>query len=121
MQETDFLDKITAALDSALHKRDEYTHSHSSRVVTVASELGEKLNLSPAELKVLKICARFHDIGKIGKIKGDAHKSFRVNRAKKSEVTPPQCVHISEMCHAPDFTVVSYFKKKCFSHPSGSR
>jgi putative nucleotidyltransferase with HDIG domain len=35
-------------------------------VVDVAFELGEKLHLSPAELKILKICARFHDIGKIG-------------------------------------------------------
>ncbi len=66
MQEIDFMDKITTALDMALHKRDEYTHSHSSRVVDVATKLGEKFNLSPAELKVLRICARFHDIGKIG-------------------------------------------------------
>jgi len=66
MQETDFLEKITAALDTALHERDEYTHSHSSRVINVATELGEKFNLSPAELKILRICARFHDIGKIG-------------------------------------------------------
>ena len=66
MQEIDFLEKITVALDTALHQRDEYTHLHSSRVINVATELGEKFNFSAAELKVLKMCARFHDIGKIG-------------------------------------------------------
>ena len=66
MQEIDFLDKITDALDAALHKRDEYTHSHSSRVINVSIELGRKFNLSPAEIQILGTCARFHDVGKIG-------------------------------------------------------
>ena len=64
MQEIDFLEKITDALDAALHKRDEYTHSHSSRVIKITIELGRKFNLSPAEIQLLETCARFH--GSIG-------------------------------------------------------
>lgn len=66
VQEIDFLDKITMALDAALNKRDEYTHSHSSRVISIATMLGEKFNLSSAELNIMKTCAQFHDVGKIG-------------------------------------------------------
>ncbi|MBW8186155.1 HD-GYP domain-containing protein [Shewanella nanhaiensis] len=66
MTDIALLEKITYALDTALHVRDEYTHSHSNRVIGIAMELGEKFNLSSVELSILKVCARFHDIGKIG-------------------------------------------------------
>ncbi len=63
---TDVLEQISEALDYALRRRDEYTHDHSSRVVDLAMALGRKCGLKAGELSMLRACARFHDIGKIG-------------------------------------------------------
>ncbi len=54
------------ALSDALNERDSYTQAHCDRVVVLAEELGTACGLSADELARLRICARFHDIGKIG-------------------------------------------------------
>ena len=46
--------------------KDTYTRGHSDRVSEFAVLIGQKMGLSEAELKTLKIGGLFHDIGKIG-------------------------------------------------------
>ena len=60
------LSRYAQPLNVALGERDFYTHSHCARVVTIAEELGRECGLADAEIEMLKICASFHDIGKIG-------------------------------------------------------
>ena len=66
MDGMDLMDRITGALDAALRERDSYTHLHCQRVVELSLGIGQACGLGDGELKVLKTCARFHDIGKIG-------------------------------------------------------
>jgi putative nucleotidyltransferase with HDIG domain len=56
------LDALTVALDL----RDAYTRGHCDRVVALALALAAKLDVAPPELGMLRICALFHDVGKIG-------------------------------------------------------
>ncbi|MGM0563824.1 MAG: HD-GYP domain-containing protein [Pseudomonadota bacterium] len=53
-------------MTAALHARDAYTRFHCDRVVRLATELGDACDVVDAELDLLRICARFHDVGKIG-------------------------------------------------------
>ena len=46
--------------------KDPYTRGHSDRVSAFSVLIGEKMGLSDADLKTLKIGGLFHDIGKIG-------------------------------------------------------
>lgn len=46
--------------------KDSYTKGHSDRVSEYSQLIGRKLELSEADLKMLKIGGLFHDIGKIG-------------------------------------------------------
>ena len=54
------------ALAAALDARDPYTAGHSERVSAVSVLMGRHLQLSEAELDVLRFGALLHDIGKIG-------------------------------------------------------
>lgn len=63
--EKSYLESIEA-LRTTVEVKDVYTKGHSDRVAEYSLLIGEKLNLSPDELKTLKIGALFHDIGKIG-------------------------------------------------------
>lgn len=53
-------------MSEALDMRDSYTRLHCDRVVRLAAELGDACNVIDAELDLLRLCARFHDIGKVG-------------------------------------------------------
>ena len=59
-------DQTLAALMSALDARDRETEGHSLRVSHLAARLGETLNFSHEQLKVLERGSLLHDIGKIG-------------------------------------------------------
>lgn len=59
-------DQTLAALMSALDARDRETEGHSSRVSNLTAKLGEALNFSHDQLKVLERGSLLHDIGKIG-------------------------------------------------------
>jgi putative nucleotidyltransferase with HDIG domain len=59
-------DQTLAALMSALDARDRETEGHSSRVSHLTARLGEALNFSHEQLKVLERGSLLHDIGKIG-------------------------------------------------------
>src|SRR5258708_215978 len=45
--------------------RDPYTFQHSQRVATYSKAIGRKLGLSPAEVELVELSAKVHDIGKI--------------------------------------------------------
>lgn len=49
-----------------LDARDPYTSQHSTRVTTLAINLGKTLGLSQEDLDVLYIASSLHDIGKVG-------------------------------------------------------
>lgn len=59
-------DETLASLTSALDARDRETEGHSVRVSRIAAKLGETLNFSREQLKVLERGSLLHDIGKIG-------------------------------------------------------
>lgn len=60
------MENIARPLTVALGERDKSTQLHSDRVVQLAAELGNHIELSADELEVLAMGAQFHDIGKIG-------------------------------------------------------
>jgi HD-GYP domain-containing protein (c-di-GMP phosphodiesterase class II) len=58
--------QTVVALAQAIEMRDEYTGGHTRRVADYSLLLAEKLRLTPAEKRVLRVGAPIHDIGKIG-------------------------------------------------------
>lgn len=60
------LGEFRRPLNAALGERDNYTQSHCGRVVAIAEELARECAFSEDEIGMLRICASFHDIGKIG-------------------------------------------------------
>jgi len=59
-------DQTLAALMSALDARDRETEGHSLRVSHLTAKLGEALNFTHEQLKLLERGSLLHDIGKIG-------------------------------------------------------
>lgn len=57
---------VIQSLISIIEARDVYTRGHSVRVMKIAGRLGQKMGLSPADLRTLKIGALLHDVGKVG-------------------------------------------------------
>jgi len=60
-----FLDTITV-LAQAVELKDEYTGGHTCRVTTYSTLLAERLEMSPADVEMIRIGTPLHDIGKIG-------------------------------------------------------
>lgn len=58
--------KIVIGLNVALDERDPATQEHCDRVTGLSLELGRKCSLSAHDLRLLRLAARLHDIGKIG-------------------------------------------------------
>lgn len=54
------------ALSVALNERDSYTQAHCNRVLMLAEALGTACGISTEDHAHLRICALFHDIGKLG-------------------------------------------------------
>lgn len=63
--EKSYLESIEV-LRKTVEVKDVYTRGHSDRVSEYSLLIGEKLNLPADQMKILKIGALFHDIGKIG-------------------------------------------------------
>ncbi|MGA7617160.1 MAG: HD domain-containing phosphohydrolase [Thermoanaerobaculia bacterium] len=53
-------------LAAAIDAKDPYTRGHSERVARYSIAIGKHLDLSPDELRNLRISALLHDVGKIG-------------------------------------------------------
>ena len=60
------LERVLAALRSAMEAKDQYTEGHLRRVSRFALEVGRRLKLLPHELELLEIASLLHDVGKIG-------------------------------------------------------
>lgn len=60
-QPVEAVESLTDIVDA----RSPYTVSHSARVAVLASGLARELGLSDAEIEVVELAARFHDIGKV--------------------------------------------------------
>ncbi|MDD2888286.1 MAG: HD-GYP domain-containing protein [Aliarcobacter sp.] len=64
--EEDVICECSEAILLALGQKDEYTQLHSHRVVSISEEIGLQLGFNKTQIKILRIAAAFHDIGKIG-------------------------------------------------------
>lgn len=60
------LERVLAALRSAMEAKDQYTEGHLRRVCEFAVEVGRRMDVSPHELELLEIASLLHDVGKIG-------------------------------------------------------
>jgi HD-GYP domain-containing protein (c-di-GMP phosphodiesterase class II) len=60
------LERVLAALRSAMEAKDQYTEGHLRRVSRFALEVGRRLKLQPGELELLEVASLLHDVGKIG-------------------------------------------------------
>ncbi|MEJ2612557.1 MAG: HD-GYP domain-containing protein [Candidatus Thiodiazotropha sp.] len=58
--------KLETILKHVLKSRDNYTHEHSERVISLAESIGHRLHLNDYQMDILSLAAGFHDIGKIG-------------------------------------------------------
>lgn len=63
--ETHYINTIHAMVNT-IEAMDIYTRGHSERVTAIALMLGKELSLSIEDLKLLRIGALLHDLGKIG-------------------------------------------------------
>jgi putative two-component system response regulator len=57
---------VVAALANAIEAKDAPTERHCERLALLAARLGQRLDLSPAELDAVTYGALLHDVGKIG-------------------------------------------------------
>ncbi len=65
-REREILVGSITSLVHALEARDPYTRGHSESVAAISGEMGRMLGFSATELEQLILCAKLHDIGKIG-------------------------------------------------------
>ena len=70
---------IIYALAAAVDAKDHYAHDHSQRVKEYAVALAKSLDLEPADVARLSICALLHDIGKIGISDDILNKASKLN------------------------------------------
>ncbi len=64
-QLTQSMTGIIQALATTIEMRDPYTAGHQRRVAHLASAIAEKMGLPPEKIKIIKLAAEVHDIGKI--------------------------------------------------------
>ena len=83
--EKSYLESIEI-LRNTVEAKDVYTKGHSDRVSEYSLLLGERLNLTPEEMKTLRIGALFHDIGKIGIPDGILLKNGKLTEDEYSEI-----------------------------------
>ncbi|CAN5405068.1 hypothetical protein BH11ARM1_BH11ARM1_13070 [soil metagenome] len=62
----DNFEAMVQSLVKAVDAKDQYTAGHSERVMAYSLKIGQRLGLSPSEMRVLKMGTLVHDIGKIG-------------------------------------------------------
>jgi len=53
-------------LAAALEAKDAYTNDHASKIAELAGRVCDQLDLAPADVRVIRLAALLHDIGKIG-------------------------------------------------------
>lgn len=92
------------ALAVALAARDLATWEHSVRVNTYSVMLGKRLGLSWQELKILRLGALLHDIGKIGIRDRTLLKVGPLTEAEYNEVKKHPEIGVSILKPSPTFT-----------------
>jgi len=70
---------IIHALAAAVDAKDHYAHDHSQRVKDYAVALSRDLDLEPADIARLSVCALLHDIGKLGVSDEILNKASKLN------------------------------------------
>lgn len=68
------------AFAKTIEAKDYYTGEHAENMVSLVTEIGEKLNLSSSEVEVLKHAAILHDLGKIGIPDNILHKNGKLTK-----------------------------------------
>jgi HD-GYP domain-containing protein (c-di-GMP phosphodiesterase class II) len=63
--EQSFFDTIRAIV-ATIDAKDGYTHRHSERVATFAVRVARELGRDPDELRMIRLAAMVHDVGKVG-------------------------------------------------------
>lgn len=94
------------ALATALAARDLATWEHSVRVNTYSVMLGKRLGLSWQELKILRLGALLHDIGKIGIRDRTLLKAGALTEAEYDEVKKHPEIGVSILKPSPTFDVL---------------
>lgn len=94
------------ALAAALAARDLATWEHSVRVNTYSVMLGKRLGLSWQELKILRLGALLHDIGKIGIRDRTLLKAGALTEAEYDEVKKHPEIGVSILKPSPTFDVL---------------
>jgi putative two-component system response regulator len=64
--ELDRADHVLMAMGNSIEAKDPYTVGHCARISAYSTLLGDALELSPEEIRALRIAGSVHDIGKIG-------------------------------------------------------
>ena len=59
------MERTVAALSAAVGSRDPYTPGHERRVADLCGAMGAELGMEPHEIRLLRLAATVHDIGKI--------------------------------------------------------
>ena len=59
------MERTVATLSTAVGSRDPYTVGHERRVADLCSAIGAEIGMDPADLRLLRLAATVHDIGKI--------------------------------------------------------
>ena len=59
------MERTVATLSAAVGSRDPYTPGHERRVADLSGAIGAELGLEPQEIRLLRLAATVHDIGKI--------------------------------------------------------
>jgi len=70
---------IIHALAAAVDAKDHYAHDHSQRVKDFAVILSKGLDMEPADIARLSVCALLHDIGKLGISDGILNKASKLS------------------------------------------
>ncbi len=61
-------------LAAALEAKDAYTNDHAAQIAELAAAVCAQLRISPADMRMIKLAALLHDIGKIGVPEAILHK-----------------------------------------------
>ena len=97
-----YLDSIQT-LRYTVEAKDPYTRGHSDRVAEYSVLIGEKLGLSEADLKTLRVGGLFHDIGKIGIPDSILLKESKLTDDEYSEIKNHPSIGAHILCNAEVF------------------
>lgn len=79
------------AFAKTIEAKDYYTSEHCENMVSIAMEIGKKLDISKKELEDIKHAAMLHDLGKIGIPDKILHKQGKLNEKELKKIkTHPQ-------------------------------